>query len=59
MNARFAFLEMRSAEDATRALNLDGIPFAGAALSVGRPKKVRFTVKRVEQPIGEAPVLRE
>lgn len=40
MNARFAFLEMRSAEDATSALNLDGIPFGGAALSVGRPKKV-------------------
>ncbi|CAM9951085.1 unnamed protein product [Ascophyllum nodosum] len=39
MNARFAFLEMRSSEDATKALNLDGIPFAGAALSVGRPKK--------------------
>ncbi|CAM9183215.1 unnamed protein product [Laminaria digitata] len=39
MNARFAFLEMRSAEDATSALNLDGIPFGGAALSVGRPKK--------------------
>lgn len=41
MNARFAFLEMRTAEDATAALNLDGIPFGGAALSVGRPKKVR------------------
>lgn len=40
MNARFAFLEMRTAEDATAALNLDGIPFSGAALSVGRPKKV-------------------
>lgn len=40
MNARFAFLEMRTAEDATAALNLDGIPFGGAALSVGRPKKV-------------------
>ncbi|CAM9503767.1 unnamed protein product [Pylaiella littoralis] len=39
MNARFAFLEMRTAEDATAALNLDGIPFGGAALSVGRPKK--------------------
>ncbi|CAM9625100.1 unnamed protein product, partial [Sphacelaria rigidula] len=39
MNARFAFLEMRSPEDATSALNLDGIPFAGASLSVGRPKK--------------------
>lgn len=53
MNARFAFLEMRSAEDATRALNLDGIPFAGAALSVGRPKKVRHANagghKRVER----------
>ena len=42
MNARFAFLEMRSAEDATSALNLDGIPFGGAALSVGRPKKVTY-----------------
>lgn len=40
MNARFAFLEMKSPEDATSALNLDGIPFSGAALSVGRPKKV-------------------
>lgn len=40
MNARFAFLEMRTSEDATAALNLDGIPFSGAALSVGRPKKV-------------------
>ncbi|CAN0029588.1 unnamed protein product, partial [Choristocarpus tenellus] len=39
MNARFAFLEMRSAADADAALNLDGIPFGGAALSVGRPKK--------------------
>ncbi|CAM9724498.1 unnamed protein product [Ectocarpus sp. 6 AP-2014] len=39
MNARFAFLEMRTAEEATAALNLDGIPFGGAALSVGRPKK--------------------
>eukprot|EP00752_Nemacystus_decipiens_P002229 g2115.t1 len=39
MNARFAFLEMRTAEDATAALNLDGIPFNTAALSVGRPKK--------------------
>lgn len=44
MNARFAFLEMRSAEDATAALNLDGIPFGGASLSVGRPKKVRTIV---------------
>ncbi|CAN0444417.1 unnamed protein product, partial [Discosporangium mesarthrocarpum] len=41
MNARFAFLEMRTKEDANNALNLDGIPFGGSALSVRRPKKVR------------------
>ena len=48
MNARFAFLEMRTAEDATAALNLDGIPFNAAALSVGRPKKVWY-VERNER----------
>ena len=51
MNARFAFLEMRSAEDATAALNLDGIPFGGAALSVGRPKKVLVQVIMLVRPV--------
>lgn len=38
-NAKFAFVELSSLEDANRALNLNGIPFLGASLRVSRPSK--------------------
>ncbi|CAN0028402.1 unnamed protein product, partial [Phaeothamnion confervicola] len=37
--SRFAFVEMRTVEDAANGLNLDGIPFGQASLSVARPSK--------------------
>ena len=38
-NAKFAFVELASMDDANRALNLNGIPFLGASLRVSRPSK--------------------
>ena len=38
-NAKFAFVELASEEDANKALNLNGIPFLGASLRVSRPSK--------------------
>ncbi|ETO34606.1 hypothetical protein RFI_02482 [Reticulomyxa filosa] len=34
---RFAFIEFRSAEEATQAMDLDGIQFYGESLKIGRP----------------------
>eukprot|EP00968_Pinguiococcus_pyrenoidosus_P026017 scaffold7052_cov254-Pinguiococcus_pyrenoidosus.AAC.22 len=36
---RFAFVEFRSVEEATSALNLNGVPFMGTLLKIGRPSK--------------------
>lgn len=38
-NAKFAFVELASFDDANRALNVNGIPFLGASLRVSRPSK--------------------
>ena len=38
-NAKFAFVELASLDDANKALNLNGIPFLGASLRVSRPSK--------------------
>jgi len=39
VNSKFAFVECSSAEDANKALNLNGIPFMGSCLKVSRPSK--------------------
>jgi splicing factor U2AF 65 kDa subunit len=39
VSGKFAFIELRSAHEATAALNLNNIPFMGTALRVGRPSK--------------------
>ena len=39
VSGKFAFVELRTAQEATNALNLNNIPFMGAALRVGRPSK--------------------
>ena len=39
VSGKFAFVELRSAQEAAAALNLNGIPFMGVALRVGRPSK--------------------
>eukprot|EP00977_Amphora_coffeiformis_P002893 scaffold546_cov163-Amphora_coffeaeformis.AAC.8 len=39
VSGKFAFVELRSAAEATAALNLNNIPFMGVALRVGRPSK--------------------
>lgn len=39
VNAKFAFVECRSIDDANLVLNLNGIPFLGASLKVSRPSK--------------------
>lgn len=39
VSGKFAFVELRSAQEASNALNLNNIPFMGVALRVGRPSK--------------------
>jgi hypothetical protein len=39
MNAKFSFIELRTAEDCNNALNLNGIPFLGQCLKISRPSK--------------------
>lgn len=39
MNTKFSFIEFRTVDDCTNALNLNGIPFMGAMLKIGRPAK--------------------
>lgn len=39
VNEKFAFIECASADDANKALNLNGIPFLGSCLKVSRPSK--------------------
>ena len=39
VSGKFAFIELRSAQEAANALNLNNIPFMGVALRVGRPSK--------------------
>eukprot|EP00606_Chrysophyceae_sp_TOSAG23-5_P000483 GSChrysophyteH2.ASY1.ANO1.275.1 assembled CDS len=39
VSAKFCFVELRSVEEATNALNLNGIPFAGQALNIKRSSK--------------------
>jgi splicing factor U2AF subunit len=39
MSGKFAFVEMRSIEETNSALNLNGIPYKGFNLRVGRPSK--------------------
>ncbi|CAM9748253.1 unnamed protein product [Chrysoparadoxa australica] len=36
---KFAFIELRSVEECSNALNLNGIPFMGVMLKIGRPAK--------------------
>jgi len=38
-NGKFAFVELRTKEEAANALNLNNIPYLGAQLRVGRPTK--------------------
>jgi hypothetical protein len=40
VSGKFAFVELRSKEEAANALNLNNIPYLGAQLRVGRPSKV-------------------
>ena len=37
-NKNFAFITFRTVEEACNALNMNGIPFMGKELSLGRPK---------------------
>lgn len=39
VSGKFAFVELRTAQEASNALNLNNIPFMGVALRVGRPSK--------------------
>lgn len=39
VSGKFAFIELRSKEEAANALNLNNIPYLGAQLRVGRPSK--------------------
>lgn len=39
VSGKFAFIEMRTPQEAANALNLNNIPFMGAQLRVGRPSK--------------------
>jgi hypothetical protein len=39
VSGKFAFIELRTAQEAANALNLNNIPFLGASLRVGRPSK--------------------
>jgi len=39
VSGKFAFVELRTKEEAANALNLNNIPFMGAQLRVGRPSK--------------------
>lgn len=39
VSGKFAFIELRSKEEAAKALNLNNIPYLGAQLRVGRPSK--------------------
>jgi hypothetical protein len=39
LSGKFAFVEVRSIEETNNALNLNGIPYMGAFLRVGRPTK--------------------
>jgi len=39
MSTKFAFIELRSAEEANNCLSINGIPFMGFYLKVGRPSK--------------------
>ena len=38
-SGKFAFVELRSTDEAAKALNLNNIPYLGAQLRVGRPSK--------------------
>lgn len=39
VNAKFAFVECASVEDANKVLNMSGIPFLGTSLKISRPSK--------------------
>jgi splicing factor U2AF subunit len=39
VSGKFAFIELRTPEEAANALNLNNIPYLGAQLRVGRPSK--------------------
>ena len=39
VSGKFAFVELRTKEEAERMLNMNGIPFMGASLKIGRPSK--------------------
>lgn len=39
VSGKFAFVELRTKEEAENALNLNNIPYLGASLRVGRPSK--------------------
>lgn len=39
VSGKFAFVELRSAQEAANALNLNNIPYLGTSLRVGRPSK--------------------
>ena len=39
LSGKFAFVEMRTIDEANNALNMNGIPFMGQSLRIGRPSK--------------------
>ena len=41
--AKFAFMELRSMEEATNMLNLNNVPFMGTALKISRPSRLDST----------------
>jgi splicing factor U2AF subunit len=58
MNNKFAFMDLRTPEDATNALNLTGIPFLGEHLKISRPSKYSgpfVQTKTWGEMIGQAP----
>lgn len=45
LSGKYGFLEFANANDCTKALNLNGIPFMGSNLKIGRPAKYSGPVK--------------
>jgi RNA recognition motif-containing protein len=60
VNNKFAFIELSSAEMATRALNLNGIPFLNTYLKISRPSKytgMNVSAQTWQQLTGQATTL--
>lgn len=50
LSGHYAFVELRSAEETTAMLQLNGIPFMGSQLKIGRPSKYNTGGKSNEEP---------